>query len=102
MGKRIFYFLLTNVLVLLTITIIINLIPGGMGYIDEAEGINFGTLLILSAIIGFTGSFISLGLSRWMAKRMMGVRVIDPDRPNSEYERMAVEKVHRLSRAAGL
>lgn len=101
MGKRIFYFLLTNVLVLLTISIILSLIPGGLNYINSGT-IDFGTLLIFSAVVGFTGSFISLGISRWMAKRMMGVRVIDPDRPATEYERTVVEKVHRLSRAAGL
>lgn len=102
MGKRIFYFLLTNVLVLVTISIIISLIPGGLNYIDAKGGINFGQLLILSAIIGFTGSFISLAISRWMAKKMMNVRVINPDGPLSDYERSVVEKVHRLSRAAGL
>ena len=102
MGKRIFYFLLTNVLVLVTISIIISLIPGGLNYIDAQGGINFGQLLILSAIIGFTGSFISLAISRWMAKKMMNVRVINPDGPLSDYERSVVEKVHRLSRAAGL
>ena len=102
MGKRIFYFLLTNGLVLLTISIIFSLIPGGMNYVNTEGGIDFGTLLVFSAVIGFTGSFISLGISRWMAKRMMGVRVINPDQPNSQYERDVVEKVHRLSRAAGL
>lgn len=102
MGKRIFYFLLTNVLVLLTISIIFSLIPGGMNYINSQGGIDFGTLLIFSAIIGFTGSFISLAISRWMAKQMMGVRVIDPNQPRSEHERIVAEKIHRLSRAAGL
>lgn len=102
MGKRIFYFLLTNVLVLLTISIIVNLIPGGLNYLNTTGGIDFGTLLILSAIIGFTGSIISLLISRWMAKRMMGVRIINPDQPATEYEQELVERVHRLSRAAGL
>lgn len=102
MGKRIFYFLLTNVLVLLTISIIVNLIPGGLNYLNTTGGIDFGTLLILSAIIGFTGSIISLLISRWMAKRMMGVRIINPDQPATQYEQELVERVHRLSRAAGL
>ncbi|MCM3740429.1 protease HtpX [Oceanobacillus luteolus] len=101
MGKRIFYFLLTNALVLLTISIVVSLIPGGLNYVNDG-GINFGQLLILSAIIGFTGSFISLAMSRWMAKQMMGVQVIHPDQPATEYERDLVERVHRLSRAAGL
>jgi heat shock protein HtpX len=100
MGKRIFYFLATNILVLLTINIILSVT--GARYYIEGSGINFGALLIFSAIIGFTGSFISLAISRWMAKRMMGVQVIDPDNPQHEYERAIVEKVHRLSRAAGL
>ncbi|MEJ8764789.1 protease HtpX [Oceanobacillus sp. HCA-5259] len=102
MGKRIFYFILTNVLVLLTISIIVNLIPGGLNYLNTTGGIDFGTLLILSAIIGFTGSIISLLISRWMAKRMMGVRIINPDQPVTQYEQELVERVHRLSRAAGL
>lgn len=101
MGKRIFYFLLTNVLVLLTISIIFMILPVGH-YIGPDGMINFGALLIFSAIIGFTGSFISLLLSRWMAKKMMGVEVIDPNNPKNEYEEAVVEKVYRLSRAAGL
>jgi heat shock protein HtpX len=99
MGKRIFYFLLTNVLVLLTISIIFTILP--IDYISNGT-IQFGPLLIFSAIIGFTGSFISLAMSRWMAKKMMGVQVIDPNGPMNEYEKAVVEKVHRLSRAAGL
>ncbi len=102
MGKRIFYFLLTNVLVLATISIIFTLIPGTWNYIGPDGTIQFGTLLIFSAVIGFTGSFISLAMSRWMAKKMMGVRVLDPNGALSQSEREVVEKVHRLSRAAGL
>ncbi|WP_064094087.1 protease HtpX [Rossellomorea aquimaris] len=101
MGKRIFYFLLTNVLVLLTISIIFS-VTGAGNYINAQGGIDFGALLIFSAIIGFSGSFISLAMSRWMAKKMMGVRVIDPNGAMSSEEQMVVEKVHRLSRAAGL
>jgi heat shock protein HtpX len=101
MGKRIFYFLLTNILVLLTISIIFS-VTGAGNYIKETGGIDFGALLIFSAIIGFSGSFISLAMSRWMAKRMMNVRVLDPNGPLSSAEQGIIEKVHRLSRAAGL
>jgi len=100
MGKRIGYFLLTNILVIATITIIFTVLPIG-SYIT-ADGINYGSLLIVSAVIGFTGSFISLAISKWTAKKMMGVEVIDPDNPENEHEAAVVEKVHRLSRAAGL
>ncbi|MDY0409631.1 protease HtpX [Paracerasibacillus soli] len=99
MGKRIFYFLLTNVLVLLTISIIFSIF--GSNYIQNGQ-LLLGPLLIVSAVIGFTGSFISLAMSRWMAKRMMGVRVLDPNGPLSSEERAVVDMVHRLSRAAGL
>lgn len=100
MGKRIFYFLLTNILVLLTISLVLQL-TGARYYLDE-NGINFGALLIFSAIVGFTGSFVSLAISRIVAKKMMGVQVIDPNKEMRSYERMLVEKVHQLSRAAGL
>lgn len=100
MGKRIGYFLLTNILVILTISIIFTILPIG-NYIG-ADGINYGSLLVVSAVIGFTGSFISLAISRWTAKKMMGVEVIDPDNPKNEHEARVVEKVYRLSRAAGL
>jgi len=100
LGKRIFYFLVTNILVLLTISIILSL-TGGWNYIT-AQGIDYGALLVFSAVIGFAGSFVSLAISRWIAKKMMGVQVIDPNAPEHEYERSVVEKVHRLSRAAGL
>ncbi|MFU0789518.1 protease HtpX [Virgibacillus proomii] len=102
MGKRILYFLLTNILVLLTISIIFTLIPGTWKYIGEDGQLQLGTLLIFSAIIGFTGSFISLSMSRWMAKRIMGVQIIEPNGRLTEQEKEVVEKVHRLARAAGL
>lgn len=99
MGKRIFYYLVTNILVLLTISIVYNLIGG---YILEGTGLHLTNLLIISAVIGFSGSFISLALSRTIAKQVMGVKVIDPNHPANPYEEMVVEKVHRLARAAGL
>lgn len=100
MAKRIFFFILTNVLVLTTISIIF-MVTGAGNYIEDG-GINFGSLLIFSAIIGFTGSFISLLMSRWMAKKMMNVKVIDPDGPMNSQERQIVDMVHRMSRAAGI
>src|SRR5690625_3503995 len=100
MGKRIFYYLATNILVLLTISIVLTIINVG-SYI-EGDGINFTTLLIFSAIVGFAGSFISFAMSRWMDKRKMGVKVINPDATQHEYERAVVGKVHRLGTTAGL
>ncbi|ADH97969.1 protease HtpX [Salisediminibacterium selenitireducens] len=108
MGKRFFFFLLTNIMVMVTILIVWSLITeftdlgrtfdtGGPGL-----GIDLVSLAVFSILIGFMGSFISLAMSRFVAKKMMKVKVIDPDGPMSQEERIVVEKVHRLSRAAGL
>lgn len=101
MGKRILFLVLTNILVIVTIGIILSIT--GIGHYINVDGtINFGSLLVLSAVIGFTGAFISLGISRWMAKKMMGVKVIDPNNPQNQYEAAVVDKVHRMAQAAGL
>lgn len=96
-----FFFILTNILVLVTISIILSLLGIG-GYINEQGGLNMGSLLAFSAVIGFTGAFISLAMSRWMAKKMMNVQVLDPHGNLSSEERELVEMVDRLSKAAGL
>lgn len=101
MAKRIFLFILTNILVIATISIVLSVL-GVSSYINETGTIDFGTLLIFSAVIGFAGAFISLALSRWMAKMMMNVRVLKPEANLSPMERSVVEKVHRLSQTAGL
>jgi heat shock protein HtpX len=98
--KRIMLFILTNLLVMLTITIIMSVF--GVGSYIKDGGIDLTQLLIFSAIVGFTGEFISLAMSRWMAKRMMNVQVLKPEGNLSQGEREIVEMVHRLSRAAGL
>lgn len=102
MFRRIGLFILTNILVLLTISIILTILPIG-SYIGQDGTLDLVTLLIFSAVVGFTGAFISLAMSRWMAKMAMKVRVLKPDDANlTAYERDLVEKVHRLSRSAGL
>jgi len=98
--KRIGLFLLVNILVLLTISIVFTILPIG-NYISDG-GIDYATLLAFSLVIGFTGSFISLALSRWMAKMMMKVQVLNPDANLGAVERNLVDKVHRLARSAGL
>jgi heat shock protein HtpX len=108
MGKRFFLFILTNILVMTTIVIVWSLITtftnisgsfetGGTGL-----GIDYVSLMVFSLIVGFAGSFISLAMSRWMAKKMMKVKVLNPNGQLTAHERSVVEKVHRFSRAAGL
>ncbi|MCT2535142.1 protease HtpX [Aquibacillus koreensis] len=108
MGKRIFFFLLTNILVMTTIVIVWTLITtftsvnGSFQTGGPGLGIDYGSLMIFSILVGFAGSFISLAMSRWMAKMMMKVKVLDPNGQLSAEERAVVEKVHRFSRTAGL
>lgn len=103
--RRIVLFVLTNILVLTTILIVFTILSTVFGidfnYISDGA-INFATLLIFSAVIGFTGAFFSLAISRWMAKTIMGVRVLDPKKNLSADERKIVDTVHRLSKRAGL
>ncbi|MGP1907091.1 protease HtpX [Metabacillus sp. JX24] len=101
MAKRIFLFLLTNILVLTTIGIVLSILGVG-SYVTAGGGIDLISLLVFSAVVGFSGSFISLLMSKWMAKMMMGVKVLKPDQNLSAYERNLVERVHRLARAAGI
>jgi heat shock protein HtpX len=98
-AKRIALFLLTNVLVMLTISILVQLLGlrSGLG----AHGIDYGHLMLFCLVWGMAGSFISLALSRVMAKRMMGVRVIDPNTRDAN-ERALLETVHTLARGARL
>jgi heat shock protein HtpX len=98
--RRIILFVLTNVLVVITLNIILNLL-GVRPYLAE-RGIDYSSLLIFCVIWGFGGAFISLALSRFMAKTFMGVQVIKPESPGGAAERWLVDTVHRLARNAGL
>jgi heat shock protein HtpX len=97
--KRIFLFLIVNVLIITTISIILNLL-NVQPYLNS-YGLDYQSLMIFCLIWGFGGAFISLALSRMMAKWMLGVRLIDP-RTTGTTERQLVETVHQLARAAGL
>lgn len=98
MFKRIALFVLTNFLIIATISVIMNVL-GVQPYLT-ASGINYQALMIFCLIWGMVGSFISLALSRIMAKWMMGVKLVDPQRPE-EYAWL-VNKTHDLARRANL
>jgi heat shock protein HtpX len=97
--KRIFLFLLTNVAVLLVINITLRLL-GVDKVLDSSGGINFGSLMVMSAVIGFSGSIVSLFMSKWMAKRSVNAQVIT--QPNDPTERWLLETVRRQATAAGI
>lgn len=99
MAKRIFLFLLTNIMVMVTISIVINLL--GIKPYMTAYGINYESLMAFCAIWGMGGAFISLLMSKVMAKWMMGVKIIDPSTRDPELREL-VMTVHRLAAAAQL
>jgi heat shock protein HtpX len=97
---RIFLFLATNAAVLVLISIVFSLF--GIEGLLQRNGVdlNLNALLVYSAVIGFGGSFISLALSKWMARHTMGVHVIE--RPANPSEQWLVQTVERLARQAGI
>ncbi len=97
--KRIFLFVLTNIAVLAVISITLRLL-GVDRVLDESGAINFNALLTLSAVIGFSGSIVSLLLSKWMAKQSVGAHVIE--NPQDPTERWLVDTVRRQADAAGI
>lgn len=98
-AKRVLLFVSVNILILVTISITMSLL-GVRPYLS-ARGIDYRALLIFCALWGMGGAFISLGLSRVMAKWIMKVRVIDPAQADPG-ARELVNTVHNLARAAGL
>lgn len=95
---RIFFFIATNMAILLVINISMRLL-GIEPYLNQ-NGINMGSLLIFAALFGMSGSFISLALSKWTAKKFTGAQVIE--NPSTAEERWLVETVYRQADQAGI
>lgn len=100
MFTRIGLFLITNIAVLAVLSISMRVLGIDQMLAAEGIGINLTGLLIMAAIIGFAGSFISLAMSKWMAKRSMGVQLIE--QPSNSNERWLVETVRRQAEKAGI
>lgn len=96
--KRIFLLLVTNLAVLAVLTIVAHLI--GLDRWLAVRGSSLGALLAFAAVFGFGGAFVSLLMSKWMARNAMGVRIIT--QPATPTEQWLVEMVARLARAAGV
>ncbi len=99
MLKRITLFVALNILIIATVTIILNLL-GVDGYMRSSFGtqLNYSALAIFCLVWGMVGSFISLMISKWMAKTFMGVQILNPQGPEGEL----VNIVHNLAKGAGL
>lgn len=96
--KRILLFLGTNLAIVMVLSISMRLL-GVEPYLN-ANGLNLSSLLIFAAVMGFGGSFISLAISKWMAKKSMGVKVIEA--PSTSTEFWLVETVRKYAAEAGI
>ena len=97
---RILLFMATNVAIMIAVTVIFNLL--GLKSTLDAQGVdlNLDALLVMSAVIGMTGSVISLFMSKWSAKNAMGVHVID--QPQNQTEQWLLNIVSRQAQQAGI
>ena len=98
MGKRIFLFLITNLLIVVTVSIITSVL-GIQNYLTPM-GIDYNALILFCLVWGMSISFVSLFLSKFIAKQFMGVQIISPGASGSMGE--LVQTVHYLARKAGL
>ena len=96
--KRIVLFLLTNIAVMVVLSIVLSVL--GVDRYLSARGLNVGTLLVYSLVVGFAGSIISLLMSKPMAKWSTGARVIE--HPANPTEQWLVDTVARLAQRAGI
>lgn len=98
--KRIVLFLITNLAIIVVLSIVLNLL-GIESILDEQGiGIDISSLIIFAAVLGFGGSFISLAISKWTAKRLTGARVIKS--PGSDTEAWLLQTVRRQAEKAGI
>lgn len=98
--KRIFLFLLTNIAIIVLLSITLSLL-GVEGILkDNGSDLDLQALLIFSAVFGFGGAFISLLVSKWMAKRMTGAIVIES--PSSNLEKWLIETVEKQAKIVGI
>ena len=96
--KRVVLFLATNVAILLVLSLAMRIL-GVEPYLTET-GLNLTSLLIVATVMGFGGAFISLAISKWMAKKTMGVRVIETPSNSSEF--WLVDTVRKYAADAGI
>lgn len=99
---RILLFLATNLAMMIVIGIIFSVFGLKNGLDAQGIDLDLGNLLLMSAIIGMTGSMISLFMSKWIAKKSMGVIVIDQAHAQNQTERWLVNTVERLATQAGI
>ena len=98
--KRIFLFLMTNIAIMFVLSITLRLLGVDSILAENGSDLNIQALVILSGVIGFGGSFISLLMSKWMAKRMTGAVVIT--NPSTNIEKWLVNTVEKQAKIVGI
>ena len=98
--KRIFLFIMTNIAIMVVLSITLRLLGVDSILAENGSDLNIQALVILSGVIGFGGSFISLLISKWMAKRMTGAVVIT--NPSSNIERWLISTVGKQAKIVGI
>lgn len=98
--KRIMLYLATNIAVLAVLSVTMRLLGIDSLLDEQGAGLNMTSLLIFAGIIGFSGSFISLAISKWTAKRLTGAEVITS--PRNSTEKWLVDTVSRQAQQAGI
>ena len=95
---RIGLFLATNLAVILLVHLVMSIF--GIENYTRAQGLNYGSLLVFAALFGFIGSFVSLAMSKWVAKRSVGARVLDGT--EGVQAQWLVQTTHALADRAGI
>lgn len=98
--KRIFLFLATNLAIIVVLSITLRLFGFERILDEQGVGLDINSLLLFASVLGFGGSFMSLALSKWTAKRFTGAQVIEM--PRNKQEHWLVTTVQRQAQAAGI
>jgi len=98
--KRIMLFIMTNIAIMVVLSITLRLLGVDSILAENGSDLNIQALVILSGVIGFGGSFISLLISKWMAKRMTGAVVIT--NPSNNMERWLLATVEKQAQIVGI
>ena len=98
--QRIFLFLLTNIAIMVILSITLRILGVESLLMQNGSNLNINALVIFSGVFGFGGAFISLAISKWMAKRMTGATVISS--PKNNMEKWLIETVKKQSKIVGI
>jgi len=98
--QRIFLFLLTNIAIMVILSVTLRVLGVESLLAQNGSDLNLNALVIFSGIFGFGGAFISLAISKWMAKRMTGAKVIE--NPSNNIEKWLLDTVEKQSKIVGI